>query len=119
MHKRKNPPSGRFTRPLNFHDLTSLDTIVPCDGVRDHDTWQLRLLQTATQGLSTASRVGTAALKREKGTDYFLIKAIFSSVVMIECLGTRKCLVMLTSKSDSENSSRPYSVDISCRVWNT
>jgi hypothetical protein len=54
--------------------------------------------------------------KREISTYYFFIKATFSSVDMMECLGTRKCLVMLTNKSDSENSSRPYSVDISCSV---
>lgn len=36
---------------------------------------------------------------------------------MIECFGTKKCLVMFTNKSDSENSSRPYSDDISCKVY--
>ena len=49
-------------------------------------------------------------------TYYFWINASFSSFFMMTCLGTRKCRVMFTSRSDSENSSRWYSDCISSIV---
>lgn len=49
VHRRAadHSPASRFTRTLYAHDLASLQAVVLCHRVGDHDTGQLRILQAA------------------------------------------------------------------------
>lgn len=110
-------PSSRLTRSLDLHHLAPLHPIIPRHRICKHYSRQLCLLQPTAGFLHISYVPFLSTLYASFGTHYFWMSAALSFGDMIWCLGTRKCRVMLTSRSASLKASRWYSVDISCIVY--